>query len=71
MYQQLANDTYDAPVPSTYSEDEIEAYKGAMAERAQVPEGADPHFDRLVQQVEALDFAGAGVTVRSLLERPN
>ena len=35
MYQQLANDTYDAPVPVTFDEEQVETYKGAMAERAQ------------------------------------
>jgi len=38
--------------------------------RARLPEGADPQFDRLVQQVEALDFAAASLTARSLLARP-
>ncbi len=38
MFQQLANDIYDAPAPKSFTEDQVEAYKGAMAERAQVPE---------------------------------
>jgi tetratricopeptide (TPR) repeat protein len=35
MFQQLANDIYDAPAPGSFNEEQVETYKGSMAERAQ------------------------------------
>lgn len=35
MFQQLANDIYDAPAPGSFDEEQVETYKGSMAERAQ------------------------------------
>lgn len=39
MFQQLANDIYDAPAPASFDEEQVETYKGSMAERAQPVEG--------------------------------
>jgi predicted trehalose synthase len=39
MFQQLANDIYDAPAPGSFDEEQVETYKGSMAERAQPVEG--------------------------------
>lgn len=38
MFQGLANDIYDAPAPRSFSPDQVEVFKGAMAERARIPE---------------------------------
>jgi tetratricopeptide (TPR) repeat protein len=38
MFQQLANDIYDAPAPKSFNEDQVEAYKTKMAEYGKVPE---------------------------------
>ena len=35
MFQQLANDIYDSPAPGSFNEEQVEVFKGAMAERAQ------------------------------------
>ncbi|MSP70599.1 MAG: tetratricopeptide repeat protein [Myxococcales bacterium] len=39
MYQELANDIYDLAGPGSFTEDQVEAFKGAMAEKASAPEG--------------------------------
>ena len=39
MYQAMANDVYEAPAPGSFDEEQKEVFKGAMAERATVPEG--------------------------------
>jgi tetratricopeptide (TPR) repeat protein len=39
MFQQLANDIYEVPAPRSFNEEQVEIFKGAMAERAATPEG--------------------------------